>query len=68
MRQERDIKDVLEKINNVAGNWPLPERYFIIFSMVQHPGGQGRRKHYKSGGAHRLRGTLKEFLEVRLST
>ena len=49
MRQERDIKDVLEKINNVAGNWPLPERYFIIFSMVQHPGGQERRKR---GGGH----------------
>ena len=40
MRQEKDIKDVLGKINNVAGNWPLPERSVIIISKVQHPCGE----------------------------
>ena len=39
----------------------MPEEGLTFFCTL------GRRKHYKSEGAYRLRGTSKGFLEVRLA-
>ena len=66
-RIDKSVNNQAHKYLSVMLNIVSSMTVFSSFSCIH--GTQGRREHYKSGaGAHRLRGSLTGFLEVRLST